>query len=311
MFLVSLSSDTNLDFRVLVGLGALPLSLVFVWNISKVREEEGMKVLDNFSGLDEDMSQLTPVAGPAQERKKSSHRFSPRNVSNLIGTGGTWFLFDVAYYGMNCFTPFILAQIFKDDSLQLKCLKSLITACFQIPATIGGIYYLKHFVHLKTLNAHGFILMGIAFLLFSLSLNESCPPFLQYFLLNMIFFSIAFGCILATYILPTVLFAPTYRASLHGISAAAGKAGAAVGALLYPILVNDAETGKPTMTGLRTAMLIQFGVCVAGYFCNKAFIEWPPREDFGGSPQFDEVDLTPESSTGAQMNPPRRGGALE
>lgn len=39
-----------------------------------------------------------------------------RHWRTLIGTGGTWFLFDVAYYGVQVFAPFILERISPDAS---------------------------------------------------------------------------------------------------------------------------------------------------------------------------------------------------
>ena len=94
---------------------------------------------------------------------RSDLLFAPDNIRMFLGTGGTWFLFDVAYYGTMIFTPFILQKIFPPpadggESILLSiCTRSIVVSCFQIPGTICGLWYMNRGVSPKTLNSHGFL----------------------------------------------------------------------------------------------------------------------------------------------------------
>ncbi|CAD7966670.1 unnamed protein product [Amoebophrya sp. A120] len=367
--LFAVSTNTGFQFRCLVALGIVPLALVFMWNVEKVREEEyslsqqdpyrtgyqpglentyrlrsnsasttaastssannsaseatlpeielradldqdvdPFEVSTNNSGLGTrtETSSSTSAssasiminaggggggptsAGGSASSSSSLHNgaasrrntmsapggaplqqmFTPYNKETLLGTGGTWFLFDVAYYGTQIFSPFILQQIFVQKSLQSNCLQALVSACFQIPGTIAGIYYLQNYVDVKQLNAHGFLLMGLVFGLLAVGKSYELPSESLFFLYCLLQFTLGFGCILATYILPTVVFDKSVQSTMHGISAGLGKAGAAVGAFLFPIVSNS----LPSHVANQTLMSIQALVCCAGFLVNQWYV---------------------------------------
>ena len=57
---------------------------------------------------------------------------------------------------------------------------------------------------------------------------------------------------------------------MHGISAGLGKAGAAAGAFLFPVVQkNLGAQGLPVLMGC------QFVVCAVGYVVNEIFVPWP------------------------------------
>lgn len=259
----------------------------------------------------------------------------PDTVKTLIGTGGTWFLFDVAYYGTNLATPVIIKKIFTHGSLESTCYKSMITACFQIPACLFGIRYLRTGLgSVKQLNRDGFIAMMFAFGLMSWlvynpdvsgvlgasgggetpnstksDISESTkapgesdtntyftPAMFNYLILNCLYFTMTFGCTLATYILPTVVFQKQIQSTMHGISAGLGKAGAAVGMLVVPL--GNVIAGGDGGNALTVVFLIQSAVCGVGWWCNEAFIPWPPGGQNGGGIRGTSRDLSGESGGG-------------
>ena len=62
-----------------------------------------------------------------------------------MGTGGVWFLFDVAFYGTNVFSPMIIHQIFPSASLESVCLQAFLSGFMGVPAVILSIYYVVRF----------------------------------------------------------------------------------------------------------------------------------------------------------------------
>jgi PHS family inorganic phosphate transporter-like MFS transporter len=75
-------------------------------------------------------------------------------------------------------------------------------------------------------------------------------PWLFLILYGMTFFFTNAGANTTTFILPSELFPTRYRASLHGICAASGKLGAAVGAYAISLLVNQPTTIFYVCTGI-------------------------------------------------------------
>jgi PHS family inorganic phosphate transporter-like MFS transporter len=93
-------------------------------------------------------------------------------------------------------------------------------------------------------------------------------PFLLVFLYGMTFFFANYGPNTTTFILPSLLYSPECRSTLNGISAAAGKIGALVGATLF----------GPAATSLGDdhVMMICSGVAVVAFFLTYFFIPSSP-----------------------------------
>ena len=83
----------------------------------------------------------------------------------LTGTGGSWFLYDVAFYGTAVFTPPILASIFgAHTSVHELCAQTCIVLTMQLPGLLAAIAILKYTrMDLRTLQILGFALMAAAF----------------------------------------------------------------------------------------------------------------------------------------------------
>merc|ERR1712032_1091789 len=83
-------------------------------------------------------------------------------------------------------------------------------------------------------------------------------------LLCLLFFTLYAGPNVATYVLPVVSFPQDVRSTFHGMSSAAAKVGAMLGALFFPIM--DAQLG---ITAVITAQAI---VCLAGALLSCFFL---------------------------------------
>ncbi|CAE7721297.1 PHT1-3 [Symbiodinium sp. CCMP2456] len=243
-----LPGDTSWQFRLVLGLGALPafLALAASW-----REESAPPV---------------HAGGDLRQALQSHQR-------TLVGTAGTWFLFDVAAYGTVIFTPRILNHVFgESQSLTQMALHSVMMLSFAIPATFLAVAVLPR-VGARTLNAVGLAMISVCFAVFA-AVSAVFPDAhkVLFAVLCALYFGLNFGPSVATFVLPVELAPPELRSTFHGLSAAAGKSGALVGALLFPLL--DETYGVPAV------MLAQAFVCAFGALLSHVCLgeSWSTQE---------------------------------
>ena len=165
----------------------------------------------------------------------------------LIATGGGWFLYDVAYYGVNLFGGAILAaindksddNITSDSSVRLIAGQQLVALGMGVPACILTIVLLKP-VGTKSLQIYGFFFMAFMFALLAALFGplQAHSPDGLYAIYCTLLFSLSFGPNVTTYILSAETYPKQTRATFNGISAAMGKLGAVVGASLFKPIVN-------------------------------------------------------------------------
>ena len=108
-------------------------------------------------------------------------------------------------------------------------------------------------------NALAFFTLGIVYYLYpDPTTTGAAPvkPYLKFTIFCAAMFSLNWGPNLATYVVPLSAFPIEVRGTFHGLSAASGKAGAALGAFLYPIIIY--QLGPKT--GPQTIFFIQVGV---------------------------------------------------
>mmetsp|Transcript_69647 Transcript_69647/g.166204 ORF Transcript_69647/g.166204 Transcript_69647/m.166204 type:complete len:430 (+) Transcript_69647:129-1418(+) len=243
-----LPGATSWQFRLVLGLGALPafLALAASW-----REESAPPV---------------HAGGDLRQALQSHQR-------TLVGTAGTWFLFDVAAYGTVIFTPRILNHVFgESQSLTQLALHSVMMLSFAIPATFLAVAVLPR-VGARTLNALGLAMISVCFAVFA-AVSAVFPDAhkVLFAVLCALYFGLNFGPSVATFVLPVELAPPELRSTFHGLSAAAGKSGALVGALLFPLL--DETYGVPAV------MLAQAFVCAFGALLSHVCLgeSWSSQE---------------------------------
>eukprot|EP00434_Breviolum_minutum_P005978 symbB.v1.2.005269.t2/scaffold286.1/size306100/8 len=240
--------QTGLQFRWVLGLGALP-SLVAL-----------------FASLPTDATDATDATLSRREDLMQGFREAfgcPELQRRLLGTAGSWFLFDVAAYGTVVFTPHILSIFGDEQSLVTMILHSILLLSFSIPATWLSVVALP-MLGAKKLNLYGFVLQAVLFTSFASSysiLHQSQKVLLT--LLCAIYFGLNWGVCVSTYVLPVQVFPEEFRGTLHGVSAASGKLGALVGAGLFPFL--NAAGGVPAVMGLQ-ALVCGLGALLS-YLC--------------------------------------------
>jgi MFS transporter, PHS family, inorganic phosphate transporter len=267
--LLGAGASNDVAWRVMLGLGAVPAAGV-IYLRRKMPESPRYQVqvqgkaaqaasqLSDFTGGQ--VSANGNGAGPAA----AGHRMGLREFLTdrrylvlLIGTAGTWFLLDYAYYGNTISTPQILGLISPHASTMTKIALQL--AIFTVAAVPGyalAIARMDRIGH-RRLQLAGFAVMALCFAVLALvpGMTTMVVPFLLVY--GVSYFFTEFGPNMTTFVLPSELYPVAMRATGHGISAGIGKLGAFIGVFLFPVL--------QTSLGLRGTLLLTAGVSVLGF----------------------------------------------
>ncbi|XP_038886177.1 low affinity inorganic phosphate transporter 3-like [Benincasa hispida] len=276
--------EADYVWRIILMLGSLPALLTYYWRM-KMPETPRYTALvanDNKKACD-DMSKVLNmeigqnVVNETQINTNSnsfgffSKKFLQRHGIHLLGTATTWFLIDVAYYSQNLFQKDIFSAIgwlpqpktmnALEEVLKIAKAQTLIALCGTVPgywATVLLIDRLGRFF----IQVVGFFFMTV--LMFALAIpyhHWTGNPVGFVVMYGLTFFFANFGPNSTTFVVPAEIFPARFRSTCHGISAAAGKAGAIVGAFgfLYAAQSQDpskTDAGYPPGIGMRNSLII-------------------------------------------------------
>jgi MFS family permease len=246
LVLLSSGMGHNVAWRLMLGFGAIPAAGV-IYLRSKMPESPRFKAqvqgksdqasadLANFSeGV---VDATTNGSAQAGHRMGVKEFFQSRRMRVLLlGTAGSWFLFDYAYYGNTLSLPAILKQVDSTASLETKLLWTLgLFVLFAVPGYALAVMTMDRIGH-KRLQFIGFGVMAAAFLTLAAvaHLTTMIVPFLAIFGLS--YFFVQFGPNMTTFVLPSEVFPVSMRTTGHGIAAGVGKLGAFLGVFLVPQL---------------------------------------------------------------------------
>jgi PHS family inorganic phosphate transporter-like MFS transporter len=254
----------------------------------------------------------------ADERQKLPDPFSSSelvqffwregNIKYLLGTSSTWFLFDFAFYALGINNPRVLAQIWSSqpipatqgttpdwvnppdptqsiyDILKSDGIRSIIT--ISIGSMLGSIILIKaiNYVPRKAWLAWSFVGMAVLFAVvggsyFRVANTDLHALTITLYVLCQLLFNL--GPNTLTFIIPAEIFPTRYRATCHGISAAAGKLASVIVQAFLP---------QTKITNLNSKnlgwVLIGFSFAMAlGAVCTWAWI--PEVQDARGSDMED------------------------
>ncbi|KAF7547584.1 hypothetical protein G7Z17_g7640 [Cylindrodendrum hubeiense] len=247
-------------WRTLIGFGAVPacIALYFRLTIPETprytfdvardveRADDDAKAYMNgkASGNTDEVSraQAQKAAQDTLEVPKASwsdfvHHYSKlKNFKLILGTAGSWFCLDVAFYGLSLNNGTILKVIgysTKDATNVYEYLYN--TAVGNIIIVLAGSvpgYWVSvatiDTIGRKTIQFGGFCILTILFIVMGFAYNKlSSNGLLAIYVLAQFFFN--FGPNTTTFIVPGEVFPTRYRSTSHGISAASGKIGSIIG----------------------------------------------------------------------------------
>jgi MFS family permease len=267
LVLLSSGISSNVTWRLLLGFGALPAAAV-VYLRAKMPESPRFQARVQ-GNADRAAKQLHVFAGGAIDasetvmegtRRLTLRRFlsDRRMLLLIVGTAGTWFLFDYAYYGNTLSLPSILKEVAPHASLEVKLLWTLgIFVVFAVPGYLLAIARMDRIGH-RRLQFIGFAIMALCFVVLGAfpALTTTVAPFLLIFGLS--YFFTEFG-------MPSEVFPVSMRTTGHGIAAGIGKLGAFVGVFLVPQLQKQVS--------LRGMLLVAGAAAIFGFLLTMVLPE--------------------------------------
>ncbi len=239
LVVLGLNLPTDLAWRLMLGLAIVPALVAFVLRRSLPESPRFVsRVLgDTASAVDQlqAYSKGQLVAPKTREGLRTSARLS-QYILPLIGTAGTWFLFDYAYYGNTLSTPLIIKAVAPDASLITSTYWTLMI--FLVAAVPGYVmaFNMVDRIGRKRLQIIGFLCMGLAFLGIGVvpGITQTVVPFLLIFSLS--YFFAEFGPNTTTFMFAAELFPVNQRATSHGIAAGVAKLGAFISVFLFQFI---------------------------------------------------------------------------
>jgi MFS family permease len=312
LLLLSSGVSHGLTWRILLGLGAIPAAGV-IYLRSKMPESPRFKaqVQGETRQAHKDIVTYsdgvvdTPIADTHGTQRMGLSQFlrDRRMLMLLIGTAGSWFLFDYAYYGNTLSLPAILKQVDSTASLETKLLWTLgIFLVFAVPGYIIAVLTMDRIGH-RRLQFIGFGVMAGAFLTLAAfeHLTTMVVPFLAIFGLS--YFFVEFGPNMTTFVLPSEVFPVSVRTTGHGIAAGVGKLGAFVGVFFVPQLQKH--------YGLRGMLTIAGVAAVLGFALTKILPEPARRTLEEMHDGFDMPRISPPKVSPPQIDPAFDGAMPE
>ncbi|CAI9285403.1 unnamed protein product [Lactuca saligna] len=284
-----LSTPVQADYvwRIILMFGAIPAAMTYYWRM-KMPETARYTALvaKNAKQAASDMARVLQVDIEAEVQKVEtitqdkgnsfglfSKQFLRRHGLHLLGTTSTWFLLDIAFYSQNLFQKDVFTAIgwippaatmnAIGEVFRVARAQTLIALC----STVPGYWFTVAFIDI--IGRFAIQLMGFFFMtvfMFALAipyhhwtLHDNRIGFIIIYSLT--FFFANFGPNATTFVVPAEIFPARLRSTCHGISAAAGKAGAIVGAygFLYASQSSDpkkTDAGYPPGIGIKNSLIV-------------------------------------------------------
>lgn len=259
--LLAIHMPLHLVWRILLGLGAIPAASVFYLR-RRIYESPRFLIAKQKEKLPLEVSRV--VSHLAVGLKKSpggvvqQSLLSKKWLKYLIGTAGSWFLLDVAFYGNGVSSVLILDALGTNAHLLQRTLVSAgIFLIFAFPGYAMAAKYVD-VIGRKPLQIFGFLVMGFCYLLIAMIPHLTSHILIFALIFGASFFFVNFGPNTTTFLIPSEIYPASIRARAHGISAAVGKVGAFAGVFVLPILLK--------CCGLNAVMLLMAIVSILGVF---------------------------------------------
>ncbi|CCH41990.1 Inorganic phosphate transporter [Wickerhamomyces ciferrii] len=286
-------------WRILIGLGCVPgvialyyrltipesprYTLDVEYDLEKAAADSGKFSSGQHGNADQEAVEQLRVtervtAEVVQPPKASFKDFTThfgqwRHFKILLGTAGSWFMLDVAYYGLGLNTATILQTIGYASSknvyhsLYNSAAGNLILIC---AGSIPGYWFSVatiDFIGRKPIQIGGFFLLTVILCIIGFGYNKVGEHGLLGLYVIAQFFQ-NFGPNTTTFIVPGECYPTRYRSTAHGISAACGKVGAIIAQTALGTLIdhNCARDGKKKNCWLPHVMEIFALFMLVGLF---------------------------------------------
>ncbi|CAM8988009.1 unnamed protein product [Rhodiola kirilowii] len=273
-------------WRIVMMFGAIPAAMTYYWRM-KMPETARFTALvaKNAKQAAADMSKVLQTDIEAEQQKVDkivdqvnsfglfSNQFLKRHGLHLLGTSSTWFLLDIAFYSQNLFQKDIFSAIgwipaaktmnAVQEVFWIARAQTLIALCSTVPGYWFTVFLIDRMGRFK-IQLMGFFFMtvfmfALAFPYTHWTQKDNRIGFVIMYSLT--FFFANFGPNATTFVVPAEIFPARLRSTCHGISAAAGKLGAIVGAFGFLYLSQSpdkkkTDAGYPPGIGVKNSLIV-------------------------------------------------------
>ncbi|XP_038896837.1 probable inorganic phosphate transporter 1-9 [Benincasa hispida] len=299
----------DIAWRLILMLGAVPAAMTYYWrmmmpetarytalverNVAQAAKDME-KVLD-VSLVDITEDSLMSMSPSLPNFPFFSNQFLRRHGRDLLSCAASWFLIDIVFYSSNLFQSKIYTQFLPSNQNSINVyrqafneakLQAIVAICSTIPGYWISVFFIDRLGRV-TIQIIGFLFMAIGYLVIAIPYNSFWDSdkhkygFMLFYCLT--FFFSNFGPNTTTFILPAELFPARFRSTCHGISGAAGKIGAIIGAVGFLWASHDR---KEEGIGMKASLMLLGGVSLAGVVVTYFFT----RETTGRSLEENEKE---------------------
>lgn len=231
--------DTNVKWvqwvwRLLLGLGIVPCVLTLYARL-RLRET---KPYETFVAKETGLFDKSK-RGLAEQVCDFRAYFSKwRHARTLFAVSFVWFLFDIAFYGVNLNQSVILTQIgYGKGATTWQTLHNtaigniIVSAAGYVPGFVAGIF-LPDIIGRRRQQFCGCVIVGVLYAIWAGVTNHtSTGGLVTLFTLSQFFLNA--GPSSTTFLIPAEVFPTRVRGTAHGLAAASGKAGAVLTAFAF------------------------------------------------------------------------------
>ncbi len=288
MTLLASGVSGDLAWRLMLGLGALPaLAVIYLRRTLPESPRYVARVRGNAPEATRSVREFTRGQVDAAADAEPKVRLSfwqflrdRRYLRLLLGTAGTWFVFDYAYYGNSISTPLIIKSVAPAaTTIETMAWTLIIFVVAAVPGYLLAILKLDDIGH-RRLQWIGFTVMGLAFLALGVipGITSLLVPFLVIYGIS--YFFAEFGPNTTTFVLSAEVYPVSMRTTGHGLSAGIAKVGAFIGVFVFPIL--------SSALGIAGTLRITFLFAMVGVLLTMLLPE-PAKQDLEAVSYEDEL----------------------
>ena len=312
-------------WRIVLMLGALPALTTYYWRMKMPETGRYTAIIEgNAKQAASDMGRVLDIEIDEEHDKLSqfkevnkypllSREFFQRHGLHLIGTMSTWFLLDIAFYSQNLTQKDIFpAMGLVHKAPQVNALREVFetSRAMFVVALLGTFpgYWFTVFLIEKIgrfiIQLVGFFMMSLFMLIIGIKYDylKNDNKWLFATLYGLTFFFANFGPNSTTFVLPAELFPTRVRSTCHALSAAAGKAGAMIGAFVVQSYTLDEDSKK-----IQHAVLVLAFTNMLGFCCTFLVTETKGRSleeisgEDGGVGYYHDTEMS-SRPTGARQS---------
>ncbi|KAI3405804.1 PHO84 [Candida oxycetoniae] len=246
-------------WRIIIGFGCVPGCIALYYRLTIAespryaldvnQHDQVEKVADAEAAIDPSAQEIVPPKASFKDFVSHFGRWKYGKI--LLGTAGSWFMLDVAFYGLGLNSTTILQAIGYAGKKNVyhklydSAAGNLILVCAgSLPGYWVSIATID-FLGRKVIQIGGFFILTVILCAMGFGYYRLGDKGLLGLYVVASFFQ-NFGPNVTTFIVPGEVFPTRYRSTAHGLSAAAGKVGAIIAQTCIGTLINhNCPADKP------------------------------------------------------------------